>query len=114
MEAEIYLENVQFGDENTKFFHAMVTRRFRRNVISQITDDTGRMVTEHGEKSALFYQEFKRRLGTSVTTSMQFDLHAITQASDNLEHLILPFSNEEIDAVILDLPNDKAPQPRWF
>lgn len=46
---------IQFGDENTKFFHAMATDRYRKNTISQIVDGTGRMVTDHGEKSALFY-----------------------------------------------------------
>jgi hypothetical protein len=40
----------QFGDENTKFFHSMATERFRKNVISQIMDDTGRMVSSHEEK----------------------------------------------------------------
>jgi hypothetical protein len=44
----------QFGDENTKFFHSMATERFRKNVISQIMDDTGRMVSSHEDKSALF------------------------------------------------------------
>lgn len=52
---------MQFGDENTKFFHAMATERYRRNVICQIVDANGRMVADHNEKSALFYQEFKRR-----------------------------------------------------
>jgi len=46
---------VQFGDENTKFFHAMATERYRRNVISQISDSTGRLVSDHVEKSGLFY-----------------------------------------------------------
>jgi len=27
---------------------------------------------------------------------------------------LLPFSNEEIDAIVLDLPNDKAPRPDGF
>lgn len=105
---------IQQGDENTKFFHAMATERYRKNIISQILDDTGRMVTDHSEKSALFYQEFKRRLGTTVQTSMQFNLQEIIQPYDDLVHLILPFNNKEIDELILDLPNDKAPGPDGF
>jgi hypothetical protein len=104
----------QFGDENTKFFHSMATERFRKNVISQITDDTGRMVSNHEEKSALFWNEFRRRLGSSVDTDMQFDLQAIVKQHDNLENLCSPFSTEEIDNVILDLPSDKSPSPDGF
>jgi hypothetical protein len=44
----------QFGGENTNFFHSMATERFRKNVISQIMDDTGRMVSIHEDKSTLF------------------------------------------------------------
>jgi hypothetical protein len=101
----------QFGDENTKFFHSMATERFRKNVISQIMDDTGRMVSSHEEKSALFWNEFRRRLGLSVHTNMQFDLQTIVKRHDNLEDLCRPFSTEEIDNVILDLPSDKALGP---
>jgi hypothetical protein len=67
---------VQFGDENSKFFHAMATERYRKNVICQILDDTRRTIIDHTEKSTLFYNEFKRRLGTSVEIPLQFDLHS--------------------------------------
>lgn len=56
---------VQFGDENTKFFHAMATKRYRKNVVYQIMDENSRMVLDHSEKSALFHQEFKRRFTTN-------------------------------------------------
>jgi len=105
---------VQFGDENTKKIHAMATERYRTNVICQIMDVNGRMVSDHNEKSALFFQEFRRRLGTSVDTSMQFDLQLLIQPCSSLEDLCQPFSKDEIDAVILDLPNDKAPGPDGF
>lgn len=105
---------MQFGDENTEFFHAISTERYRRNTNSQIVDESGRMVSDHGEKSALFHQEFKKRLGTSVGISMQFDLQSIVHPHNDLEHLILPFSNKEIDEIILNLPYDKAPGPDGF
>jgi len=92
----------------------MATERYRRNVISQISDSTGRLVSDHGEKSGLFYQEFKRRLGISIETSMQFDLQTLMQPCSTLDNLCLPFSKEEIDALILDLPRDKAPSPDGF
>jgi hypothetical protein len=79
-----------------------------------VTDENGRMVTVHNEKSALFHHEFGRRLGTSIGISMQFDLQQIIQSSSDLESLCLPFSKEEIDSVILDLPSDKALGPDGF
>jgi hypothetical protein len=100
---------IQFGDENTKFFHSMATERYRKNVISQILDPYGRMVSDNGEKSALFFQEFKNRLGFSVNIMLQFDLQALIMPHPNLEHLCLPFSRDEINRVILEMPNDKAP-----
>lgn len=45
---------VQLGDENTRFFHAMATERYRRNSISQIIGNDGRMITSHQDKSLLF------------------------------------------------------------
>jgi hypothetical protein len=100
---------MQFGDENTKFFHSMATKRYRRIVISHIVDATGRMVQDHGGISAPFWQEFKIRLGTSVETSMQFNLRELVQRRNNLDFLCNPFTTEKIDKVILDLPYDKAP-----
>jgi hypothetical protein len=105
---------VQYGDENTKFFHAMATERYRKNVICQIVDSNGRMITDHQEKSVLFYQEFKRRLGFLVDISMQFSLNEIMHPCSSLEDLCAPFSNEETDSIILDLPNDKALGPDGF
>jgi hypothetical protein len=100
---------MQFGNENTKFFHSMATERYRRNVISQILDGSGRMVQDHGEISSIFLQEFKRRMGSSVGVTMQFNLQDLVQRHTNLEFLCLPFSSKEVDGVILDLPYNKAP-----
>jgi hypothetical protein len=72
------------------------------------------MIVDHTEKSALFYQEFKSRMGCSIPTSMQYQLNNIVPYCDNLDHLCLPFDQEEIESIILDLPSDKAPGPDGF
>jgi hypothetical protein len=91
----------QYGDENTKFFHSMATERYRRNVISQIIDDTARMVIDHGAKSALFWQEFKRRLGSSVQTTTQFNLQDIVQRHSNLDHLCSPITGSSLSFLLI-------------
>ena len=45
---------------------------------------------------------------------MQFNLQELYQPYSNLDDLYPPFSKDEIDALILDLPNDKAPSPNGF
>jgi hypothetical protein len=92
----------------------MATERYRGNVISQIVDENGRMVTDHSEKKCPFLSGIQVKAGTSVDISMQFDLQLLIQPCSNLESLCLPFSKEEIDSVILDLPNDKAPGQDGF
>jgi hypothetical protein len=92
----------------------MASDRYRKNVISQIVDNSGRMIADHTEKSALFYQEFKSRMGCSVPTSLQFQVDNIVPFCGNLDHLCLPFTHKEIDNIILEFPSDKAPGPDGF
>jgi hypothetical protein len=48
------------------FFHARAIERYMFNVIAQISYIYGRLVSEHAEKAALFWQEFKNGLGVFV------------------------------------------------
>lgn len=92
----------------------LATERYRKNVINQILGTNGRMVSDHNEKGALFMQEFKRKLGISLDTVMQFDLPSLFQLLSGLDELCTPFSKREIDDIILNLPSDKAPGPNGF
>jgi Holliday junction resolvase RusA-like endonuclease len=114
LEARVYLENYAIWRRKYKIFHAMATERYRKNVINQILDDFGRMISDHGDKSVLFFHEFKRRLGTSVGISMQFDFQAIVSPCSNLDQLCLPFTRKEIDNVVCSLLVDNAPGPDGF
>jgi hypothetical protein len=85
---------VKLGDENTSFFHARADERYRFNAIKQIIASDGRTVSDHFEKTALFYQEFRNRLGVSTTTEMIFDWGQLMESHD-LQVLILPFSVQD-------------------
>jgi hypothetical protein len=45
---------------------------------------------------------------------MHFDLNSLLVPIENLEDLILPFSNDEIDGVVNNLKSDKSPGPDGF
>ena len=45
---------------------------------------------------------------------MKFNLPALIRPTENLEHLTLPFTHEEIDSVIKEMPADRAPGPDGF
>jgi hypothetical protein len=103
---------VKYGDENTKFFHSMATVNYRKNTIAQITSSDGRLVTDHAEKAALFWMEFKDRMGVSSETQMLFNLDELFTAIP-LE-LVQPFLTEEVDCIIQHMPPEKAPSPDGF
>lgn len=45
---------------------------------------------------------------------MGFNLEDLLQKVDGLDDLTSPFSKEEVDAVLKDLPTDRAPGPDGF
>jgi hypothetical protein len=73
----------------------------------------GRIVSEHSEKAALFWHEFKNRLGVSMHPQMLFQLDQLLVHHD-LQQLVAPFTIQELDAIAKDLPTDKAPGPDGF
>jgi hypothetical protein len=102
------------GDASMKFFHAQATTKYRRNLITQLQDDPGFVVTEHSEKANLIWLAFKERLGTSNFTSLGFDLSAHFSQGADWNNLVGNFTRSEIDAVVKGLPSDKSLGPDGF
>ena len=101
---------IKMGEENTKFFHAMATERFRRSCISSLELPDGHTVTDHDQMAAVAWNCFKDRMGSSRGITIKFDLDSLISPVDNLEDLVSPFSCEEMDKVVQEMPVDKAPR----
>jgi exonuclease III len=104
----------QLGDENTRFFHARASERYRQNSIVSVTLEDGRIVDTHEEKAAIFLRSFKERMGVSHSPSIPFDLENLITRVPGLDDLSVPFTKQEIDKVIKMIPADKAPGPDGF
>jgi hypothetical protein len=102
------------GEENTKFFHAMATERYRRNSIASLVSDDGRQVSNHDEMAGMVWSCYKDRMGSSKGIDMKFDLNVLLSKVDGLENLAAPFTTEEMDLVVKRMPVDKAPGPDGF
>ena len=105
---------VKFGDECTKFFHAMATISYRRNAIPQLLNENGAWIQDHDGKAGLLWNAFRNRLGVPSDTIMLFDLTSFIQPRASLEELVEPFLPEEIDLIVKRMPTDKAPGPDGF
>ena len=105
---------VKVGEDNTKFFHAMETQRYRRNSIAMIKADDGRMVSDHEEMAGILWSSYKDRMGCSHGIDMQFELSRLITRVQGLEEISEPFLKEEIDLVIKGMSADKAPGPDGF
>jgi len=108
------VNRIKFGDECTKFFHAMATISYGKNAISQLKNDSVIFISDHEGKADLLWTAYKQRLGVSINSQMLFDLDRIINIDLDLSSLVVPISISEIDRVVKLIPNDKAPGPDGF
>jgi hypothetical protein len=100
---------IKVGGDNTKFFHAMATQRNRRNTISMLKAEDGRLVNDHAEMAGLLWSNYRDRMEHSEGITMQFDLSRLITRVQGLEEISQSFLQEEIDLVLKHMPPDKSP-----
>jgi hypothetical protein len=83
-------------------------------LITSLQDANGVSHTDHHTKAGILWEANKDKLGTSDSPKMLYDLSQLLQQSVGLDSLSEPFTHEEIDAVVANLPSDKSPGPDGF
>ena len=65
---------VNLEDENTHFFHTVVTISHKRNFIVTLTKPDGTTVSDHDKKASLLWSSYKDRLGVSEFLGISYQL----------------------------------------
>lgn len=99
---------VTLGSENSKFFHALATIQHRNNSTTSLITPDGIEVCDHATKASLLHEAFKERLGQTEHFDIPNDLLDLLTLQPDLSFLDKPFTKQEIDDIIKDLPSNKS------
>lgn len=101
------------GDVNTRFFHLQACHRRRKNRITSLNVH-GTDITSERLMAQAVYDHFSSTLGSNFERSRRINLAAIGLPSVQLGALEELFTEEEVRAVVMGLPSEKALGPDGF
>ena len=93
---------------NTSFFHQLACHKKRRNMITAIKHGNT-IATNEDEIAEEVDSYYSNVLGTASARAHSINLEALQLPMRNLEHLDVPFSEEEVERVIKAIPLTKHP-----
>ena len=103
---------LRHGDRNTNFFHHFATTRKKRNLIKMLLDDNVNIV--EGDSLAILINDFFSGLFTSKVNAANEEVldkvkPRVMPAMN--DHLLAPFTSEEVRKALFDIGDLKAPGP---
>lgn len=101
------------GDVNTRYFHMKARGRRRKNHIFSIRSGESTVYSQP-EIAQVFHDHFSAVLGTDEDRHSTINLSALDMPSLDLADLTEPFTEQEVRAVISEIPSDRAPGPDGF
>ncbi|XP_042958109.1 uncharacterized protein LOC122293655 [Carya illinoinensis] len=106
------------GDRNTKFYHACVNQRRKKNNIKQIEDEEGRVLSSKEEVAIGFWLHFKQVYQSAnpsertIQQCLSGVRHRISQ--HKREYMDREFTSEEVLVALKQMSPFKSPGPDGF
>lgn len=66
------------------------------------------------DKQDITYQHFSRQLGSCAPRSLRLNLEKLGWTPQDLCHLDVPFTEQEVHSTIRNMPKEKAPGPDGY
>ena len=104
---------IQKGDTNTCFFQLHANMRKKKSFIATLNGDSGPVISREN-KSALAFNHFSNLMGSPSIRTRAINWEELGYEHHDLEDLDAPFTSQEIEAIIKDMPSEKAPGPDGF
>lgn len=80
---------IKVGEENSKFFQAIASTRFRRNTIASLMSEDGVVITDHNQNGRSVVDIYQ-------VINMCFDLESLIDKVPGFEDLSTPFSQMKL------------------
>lgn len=103
---------LKFGDRCSKFFHDLIKRNFKRNLIVSLKKMDGTTTSNTDEIAGEFVTYYKTLLGTEVNRVRPIDRELVKWAVIPHEfraNLVAQVTIDEIKCALFDIDDDKAP-----
>jgi hypothetical protein len=94
------------GDSNTRFFHLHANRRKKKSFIATLIGESRTAISQKS-KLVLAHNHFSNLIGTSNIRTRAINWNELGYEHHDLQDLDAPFTPQEIEAVIKDMPSEK-------
>jgi hypothetical protein len=104
---------IQYGDRNSKFFHAFASYRSKKNFISKVKDKNGSLCVTKDSIEEAFVSYFKELFSAGDHVAVDPCIRALEckVTPEMNSRLLLPYTKEEINIALSQMSPLKAPGP---